>query len=169
MMAAYLKVIQKTLSHPDPSTNYVHEDALMAIGSLANGIFSQSIQLLWNKIVTTNLELSVVVMDEWLVLGMDFDKHMKDFHQIMYTALGNWQDYQVSRLNSSRIETSETIHLSYPNWWTLLFIVWNRCVIQVCNIAVGVVGDVARAIGTKLIPYCEKILTLLLNNLQVLV
>jgi hypothetical protein len=46
MMAAYLKVIQKTLSHPDPSTNYVHEDALMAIGSLANGIFSQSIQLL---------------------------------------------------------------------------------------------------------------------------
>jgi hypothetical protein len=40
MMADYLKVIQKTLSHPDPSTSYVHEDALMAIGSLANGTSS---------------------------------------------------------------------------------------------------------------------------------
>jgi importin subunit beta-1 len=100
MMSAYLKVIHGTMNHPDPSTNYVHEDALMAIGSLAN------------------------------VLGPHFEKHMKDFHQILYAALTNWQDYQV------------------------------------CNIAVGVVGDVARAIGIKLIPYSEKLVSLLLSNVQ---
>jgi hypothetical protein len=32
---------------------------------------------------------------------------------------------------------------------------------------VGVVGDIARAIGIKLVPYCEKIISLLLSNLQV--
>jgi hypothetical protein len=37
MMSAYLKVIQKTLNRSD-SKSYVHEDALMAIGSLATGL-----------------------------------------------------------------------------------------------------------------------------------
>jgi len=36
----------------------------------------------------------------------------------------------------------------------------------VCNVAVGVVGDVARALEEKLIPYCDEIMQLLLQNLQ---
>jgi len=36
---------------------------------------------------------------------------------------------------------------------------------QVCQSAVGVVGDIARAIKSQLMPYCDKILFLLLQNL----
>jgi len=37
---------------------------------------------------------------------------------------------------------------------------------QVCSVAVGVVGDIARALGTNITPYCDRIITLLLQNLQ---
>jgi len=37
---------------------------------------------------------------------------------------------------------------------------------QVCNIAVGVVGDIARALGNDMFPFCDKIITVLLQNLQ---
>eukprot|EP01006_Ploeotia_vitrea_P053413 TRINITY_DN67786_c6_g2_i2.p1 TRINITY_DN67786_c6_g2~~TRINITY_DN67786_c6_g2_i2.p1 ORF type:complete len:864 (-),score=149.23 TRINITY_DN67786_c6_g2_i2:103-2694(-) len=37
---------------------------------------------------------------------------------------------------------------------------------QVCNIAVGVVGDIALALGHKLAPYCDEIMTILLENLR---
>jgi importin subunit beta-1 len=36
----------------------------------------------------------------------------------------------------------------------------------VCSVSVGVVGDVSRAIQRKLLPYCDDILTILLENLQ---
>merc|ERR1719201_1222852 len=37
---------------------------------------------------------------------------------------------------------------------------------QVCQVAVGVVGDICRALEVKLLPYCDEILQLLLKNLQ---
>jgi len=37
---------------------------------------------------------------------------------------------------------------------------------QVCNIAVGVVGDIARALGPNMAPHCDRIITVLLTNLQ---
>jgi len=37
---------------------------------------------------------------------------------------------------------------------------------QVCNAAVGLVGDICRAIGIKVLPYCDDIMTLLLENLS---
>lgn len=37
---------------------------------------------------------------------------------------------------------------------------------QVCNIAVGVVGDIARVLGPAMVPHCDKIITVLLTNLQ---
>lgn len=37
---------------------------------------------------------------------------------------------------------------------------------QVCTIAVGLVGDIARALGPKILPYCDEIVTILLQNLQ---
>jgi len=37
---------------------------------------------------------------------------------------------------------------------------------QVCAVAVGVVGDICRALEVKVLPYCEEILQLLLRNLQ---
>merc|ERR1719201_2544948 len=37
---------------------------------------------------------------------------------------------------------------------------------QVCQVAVGVVGDICRALEGKVLPYCDEILGLLLKNLQ---
>lgn len=37
---------------------------------------------------------------------------------------------------------------------------------EVCTIAVGVVGDVSRALGVKVIPYCDDLVAILLQNLQ---
>lgn len=39
---------------------------------------------------------------------------------------------------------------------------------QVCNIAVGVVNDLAAALGPDLVPYCDDIMTTLLENLRAL-
>lgn len=37
---------------------------------------------------------------------------------------------------------------------------------QVCSVAVGVVGDIARALGPKISSYCDEIVSILLQNLQ---
>lgn len=37
---------------------------------------------------------------------------------------------------------------------------------QVCNIAVGVVGDICRALNARVAPYCDEIVQFLLQNLQ---
>ncbi|GAV73592.1 IBN_N domain-containing protein/HEAT_EZ domain-containing protein [Cephalotus follicularis] len=37
---------------------------------------------------------------------------------------------------------------------------------QVCSITVGVVGDICRALDDKVLPYCDGIMTFLINNLQ---
>jgi importin subunit beta-1 len=37
---------------------------------------------------------------------------------------------------------------------------------QVCCVAVGLVGDISRALGPKMMPYCDRIITILLQNLQ---
>jgi len=36
----------------------------------------------------------------------------------------------------------------------------------VCSVAVGLVGDISRALGPRMTPYCDRIITLLLQNLQ---
>ena len=38
---------------------------------------------------------------------------------------------------------------------------------QMCSIAVGLVGDVCRALGEQVYPYCDTTMNLLLQNLQV--
>ena len=37
---------------------------------------------------------------------------------------------------------------------------------QVCAVAIGVVGDICRALEAKVLPYCDEIVHLLLRNLQ---
>ena len=41
-------------------------------------------------------------------------------------------------------------------------------VVQVCNIAVGVVNDLASAMGEAIVPYCDDIMRTLLENLRAL-
>jgi len=42
----------------------------------------------------------------------------------------------------------------------------NKDEYNVCSVAVGVVGDVCRSLEVKLLPFCDEIVTLLLQNLQ---
>eukprot|EP01126_Amoeba_proteus_P036009 TRINITY_DN3649_c0_g2_i6.p1 TRINITY_DN3649_c0_g2~~TRINITY_DN3649_c0_g2_i6.p1 ORF type:complete len:720 (-),score=104.18 TRINITY_DN3649_c0_g2_i6:126-2285(-) len=48
----------------------------------------------------------------------------------------------------------------------LLNALQNSAEYQVCCVAVGLVGDISRALGLKLLPYCDQIITILLRNLQ---
>jgi importin subunit beta-1 len=38
---------------------------------------------------------------------------------------------------------------------------------QVCQVSVGVLGDICRAIEEAVAPYCDRIMAVLLANLQV--
>jgi len=78
----------------------VHEEALMAVGAVANAVEG------------------------------DFEKYMGHFRPFLMVGLKNYEEHQV------------------------------------CAVAVGVVGDIARAINNKISPYCDEIVSLLLQDLQ---
>ena len=40
-------------------------------------------------------------------------------------------------------------------------------VLQVCAAAVGLMGDLCRALGVKVLPYCDETMVMLLENLSV--
>jgi len=42
----------------------------------------------------------------------------------------------------------------------------NHSEYQVCTAAVGLTGDICRALGSKVLPYCDEVMTLLLENLS---
>ena len=42
----------------------------------------------------------------------------------------------------------------------------NTAEYQVCHAAVGLVGDICRALSSTIIPYCDEIMTVLLENLS---
>jgi importin subunit beta-1 len=93
MMHAFLQVF-------GAKNSTVHEEALMAVGAIANATDG------------------------------DFDKYMPHFRPFLSLGLSNYEEHQV------------------------------------CQVAVGVVGDICRALEAKLLPYCDEILGLLLKNLQ---
>lgn len=78
----------------------VHEEALMAVGAIANAVEG------------------------------DFEKYMNHFRGVLTLGLKTYEEHQV------------------------------------CSVAVGVVGDIARALGPKILPYCDEIVQLLLQDLQ---
>ena len=45
----------------------------------------------------------------------------------------------------------------------------NVCIsnLQVCTAAVGLMGDLCRALGVKVLPYCDETMVMLLENLGV--
>jgi len=78
----------------------VHEEALMAVGAIANAVEG------------------------------DFEKYMAHFKPCLTLGLRNYEEHSV------------------------------------CSVSVGVVGDVARALNAKLLPHCDEIISLLLQDLQ---
>ena len=43
----------------------------------------------------------------------------------------------------------------------------NHAEYQVCSVAVGLVGDICRAVGARVLPHCDDIMNILLENLGV--
>ena len=43
----------------------------------------------------------------------------------------------------------------------------NHAEYQVCSVAVGLVGDICRAVGGRVLPHCDDIMNILLENLGV--
>lgn len=78
----------------------VHEEAMLAIGSLA------------------------------YATGPEFEKYMEEFYKYLEMGLQNFEEYQV------------------------------------CAITVGVVGDICRALDDKILPYCDRIMNLLVKDLS---
>jgi importin subunit beta-1 len=94
------KMMQLFLQVFSSKSASVHEEALMAVGAIANAVEG------------------------------DFEKYMPHFRPFLTLGLRNYEEHQV------------------------------------CAVAVGVVGDISRALGPKLLPYCDEIVSLLLQDLQ---
>ena len=95
VMNGLIKMFQAT-----EKSGSVHEDALMAVGTLVE------------------------------VIGEDFMKYMDVFRPFLVMGLKNHQEYQV------------------------------------CLTTVGLVGDICRAVGNRIQPYCDEIMTILIENLS---
>jgi len=93
MMTIYLQVF-------NAKSATVQEEALMAVGAIANAIEGE------------------------------FERYMPHFRLFLTLGLKNYEEHQV------------------------------------CSIAVGVVGDIARALNNKILPYCDEIIAILLQDLQ---
>jgi len=93
LMSLYLQVFQ----HQSAT---VQEEALMAVGALANAVEG------------------------------DFEKYMLHIKEYLARGLRNWQEHSV------------------------------------CSVAVGTIGDICRAINEKIFPFCDEIITLLLEDLK---
>lgn len=93
LMMLFLQVFSNTSAT-------VHEEALMAVGAVANS------------------------------LELHFEKYVPHFFPFLKLGLQNAEDYQV------------------------------------CIIAVGIVGDVCRALEGKVLPFCDEFVNILLTNLQ---
>lgn len=52
-------------------------------------------------------------------------------------------------------------------WVVLLWLQWFVVGLQVCLAAVGLVCDLCRALQSNMLPYCDEIMQLLLENLGV--
>lgn len=95
VMNGLIKMFQAT-----EKSGSVHEDALMAVGTLVE------------------------------VIGEDFMKYMDVFRPFLLMGLKNHQEYQV------------------------------------CSTTVGLVGDICRAVSNRIQPYCDEIMTILIENLS---
>jgi len=94
------RLMQLFLEVFNSNNSTVHEEALMAVGAVANGV------------------------------EKGFEKYMPHFRPFLMRGLGNFAQHQV------------------------------------CSVSVGVVGDLCRALEMGIAPYCDEIVTLLMQNLQ---
>src|SRR5689334_19169359 len=100
MMILFLKVFESKSAS-------VHEEALMAVGAIANGMLTTFFCKLCSHRISA--------------VDSDFIRYMPNFHKWLEFALRNWEEHMV------------------------------------CGVAVGVVGDICRALGEKILPYCDVI------------
>ena len=77
---------------------------------------------------------------------------MESFKNILFAGLRNFEEHQVN-------------YLILKFKWILEFKI--KILFKVCQASVGVVGDLARNVGDKISPFCDDIMTILLEGLIV--
>jgi len=117
LMAVFLKIF----ASPASRTPEILEDCIIAIGSVADGMFSFSLLLL--LLLLTPFYFPIA-------LAADFGRYMDAFHPFLVNCLTNFEEHTV------------------------------------CLHAVGLVGDICRALGPNILKYSETYLLILLSNAQ---
>lgn len=107
----------------------------------------------------------------FLVIGINFMKYMEAFKPMLTLALKNIDEYQVLQLSWSLYKTS----LSNPSFnydglrKVSLLYSWRLTLssFKACIAAVAIVGDLCRAFGEQVLPFCDEFMNLLMANLAV--
>lgn len=84
---------------------------------------------------------------------------MDAFKPFLGIGLKNYAEYQVG---------PRTVRMGNIRWlWSGCVVYLFVCLCQVCLAAVGLVCDLCRALQSNMLPYCDEIMQLLLENLGV--
>lgn len=154
VMTALLMMFQSSLGH----SGGVQEDVVLTVGVLVEGE-------LWRVgrgeerrgEGRSNFErlvvIHVVCVCVFVAISGEFAKYMTTFKPFLILALKNFAEHQV-QLGG--------VHSAIRRYFTT-----PPPPPQVCLAAVGLVGDLCRALTTQIVPYCDEIMQILIENLSV--
>ena len=89
----------------------------------------------------------------FVAISGEFAKYMATFKPFLILALKNFAEHQV-QLGG--------VHSAIRSYFTT-----PPPPPQVCLAAVGLVGDLCRALTNQIVPYCDEIMQILIENLSV--
>ena len=96
-------------------------------------------------------------------IGAEFAKYMATFKPFLILALKNFAEHQV-QFGSVHGDVRHFMTLPSPPSLSSLP---PPPLPQVCLAAVGLVGDLCRALTNQIVPYCDEIMQILIENLSV--
>jgi len=95
------------------------------------------------------------------------DQLMQLFLQLCSNKNSSLQEEVLMGIGAVAVATEGAFEMYMPHFRPFLSLgLSNYEEHQVCAVAIGVVGDICRALEVKVLPYCDEIVQLLLRNLQ---
>lgn len=116
------------------------------------------LQVIIQKLSSTDAKSIIVqIADQLMVLFLRvFACHSSTVHEEAMLAIG-----------ALAYATGSDFEKYMPNFFTFLEAGLQNCEeYQVCSISVGVVGDICRALEDKILPFCDRIMAVLLKDLS---
>ncbi|PWA00137.1 hypothetical protein BB558_003829 [Smittium angustum] len=141
---ATLGVVSQTVGQDDKSEIFELQSNLLSVLTSIIRVLGASFGEISDRCMSTLLQListsgknSSVAEDAFLAVGalisaieQDFGRYLEPFAPFLYTALQNFEEYQLN------------------------------------SIAVGIIGDICRAFGADVTPYCDQFMSTLLQNIE---